>query len=395
MPPPDSQSLGFQIKILEGSISTEVLQDGQPPGLLVLAGRAGPFSGPEWSQKMRVKTTFPPGSPVGTQQVIGRTLDPSTFTGEWNDRYLGDGQAMVLTEMFRRIADAGASVQVTWGGALFGDVSAPVLTGEAFVRVGIMTSFKIKPARVQDVTWEMVFDWRSAGEAAAPPIAATAKMNPTEGFANLMDQLDLATATLEAIQQGPQFSLGIPQVAEQAFAQAFGAIDAAVDTIQNATSSVTAAVVIPTQAALQLIGACSTGLQAVITMETTLLSLNQVAMEVADSALGLLLLKDQILSTVVGLGGVKELCVDTSDGMAGFVESDVIAEVRAPAGTDLRDLAIKYYGDADLWWAIAQANGIEGSAVPSPPAGASDDPARAIRIPRPQPGASSDLRQQC
>lgn len=393
--PNDSQNLGLQIKVLEGSISTELLQTGQAPGVMLLVGWAGVFKGAKWGQKMRVQTTFNPGNPVGTQQVIGKTLEPTTFTGEWNDIYLGDGQAMILRAQFERICNAGVSVEVTWGGALSGELGAPVLSGDPIVRVGIMTAFAATPDRVQDVKWEATFDWRSAGESAAPPIAATGKLNPSEGFADLADQLDLATATWVAVSEGPQFAVGLPQVALDAMAQAFGAVDTAVDTISQVTAGITSTVVIPTQAALQLVAACQTGLQAIVTMESTLLGVNQTLLEVTDSALGLLKLKDQILTTLQGWGAAKGACVDASDGMQQYVESDVIAEVRAPAGTDLRDLAIRYYGDADLWWAIAKANGIDGSAVPSPPGGPSDDPARPIRIPRPQPGASSDLRQQC
>jgi hypothetical protein len=393
--PFDSQDTGLQIKLLEGSISTEILQTGQPQGTLLLVGRSGPFKSIKWGRKMRVQTTFNPGNPNGTQQVIGRTLDPTTFTGEWNDRFLGDGQAQALRSLFERIHDAGVSVQVTWGGSLSGEPSAPVLAGDPYVRVGIMTSFVPTTDRVQDVPWEATFDWRSAGESAAPPIAATGKLNPSEGFGALTDELDLATATWTAVSQGPQFAAGLPQVALDAMSNAFTSISTATDTIANATAAVTSTVVIPTQAALQLIGACQTGLQSIATMESTLLNVNQLLLEVQDSALDLLRLKDQVLTTLQVWLGAKGACVDASDGMQQYVESDVIAEVRAPAGTDLRDLAIRFYGDADLWFAIARANGIDGSAVPSPPGGPSDDPARPIRIPRPQPGSSSDLRQQC
>lgn len=390
-----SQSTGLQIKLLEGSISTETIQSGQPPGTLVLAGRAGPFKGVKWGRKMRMQTTFSPGNPKGTQQVIGRTLDPTTFIGEWNDRFLGDGQSQVLRALFERIHDAGVSVQLTWGGSLFGDPSAPVLSGEPYVRVGIMSSFVSTTDRVQDVSWEATFDWRSAGESAAPAVAATGKLNPSEGFGALTDELDLSTALWTAVSQGPQFAAGLPQAATDAMSNAFDQVAVATDTIANATAVVTSTVLIPTQAALQLIGACETGLQSIATMESVLLNVNQLALEVQDSALDLLRMKDQILGTLQVWLGAKGACVDAREGMRQYVESDVIAEVRAPAGTDLRDLALKYYGDADLWWAIARANGIDGSAVPSPPGGPSDDPARPIRIPRPQPGASTDLRQQC
>lgn len=391
----DSQSTGLQIQLLEGAISKETIQTGQPPGTLVLAGRAGPFKGVKWGRKMRVQTTFSPGNPNGTQQVIGRTLDPTTFSGEWNDRFLGDGQSQVLRALFERIHDAGVSVQVTWGGSLSGDPSAPVLSGEPYVRVGIMSSFVPTTDRVQDVSWEATFDWRSAGESSAPAVAATGKLNPSEGFGALQDELALSTALWTAVSQGPQFAAGLPQVATDAMTRAFDQVTVATDTIANVTAAVTSTVLIPTAAALQLIGACETGLQSIRTMESVLLNVNQLALEVQDSALDLLRLKNQVLDTLQTWLGAKGACVDAREGMQQYVESDTIAEVRAPAGTDLRDLALRYYGDADLWWAIARANGIDGSAVPSPPSGPSDDPARAIRIPRPQPGASTDLRAQC
>jgi hypothetical protein len=116
---------------------------------------------------------------------------------------------------------------------------------------------------------------------------------------------------------------------------------------------------------------------------------------VKDNALDLIRAMDQILTVLGFADQATESCTDAAAGVLNNIEPDVIAEVRAPAGTDLRDLAIRYYGTADLWWLIANANGIDGSAVPSPPSGPSDDPARALVIPRPQAGASSDLRMQC
>ena len=44
---------------------------------------------------------------------------------------------------------------------------------------------------------------------------------------------------------------------------------------------------------------------------------------------------------------------------------------------------------------IANQNDIDGSAVPAPPDGASDDPGRSIVIPRPANGSSGNLSQQC
>lgn len=62
----------------------------------------------------------------------------------------------------------------------------------------------------------------------------------------------------------------------------------------------------------------------------------------------------------------------------------MIAIVRPPAGSDLRDLAVQYYGDSTLWVVIAAypANNLSSSEVPATPTGPSDTGAPPIYIPR-------------
>jgi len=82
-------------------------------------------------------------------------------------------------------------------------------------------------------------------------------------------------------------------------------------------------------------------------------------------------------------------------GIAAQIVPEIIAEVVAPQGVDLRDLALKYYGDPDSWFAIAQFNDLDSSAVPPMPSGPGDVPPAPIRIPRLQTGAEADVRQNC
>ena len=56
--------------------------------------------------------------------------------------------------------------------------------------------------------------------------------------------------------------------------------------------------------------------------------------------------------------------------------------VRPPAGSDLRDLAVKYYGNPDLWFLIADFNDLPSSEVPANPSGPSDNGGPPIYIPR-------------
>lgn len=392
----ESQATPWQIRVLEGQLSAAILQDGQQPGVVQLAGWALPKQGVSFGGEQREVTTWYPGNPVGSQQVIGPTEDPTEVEGEWNDIHLGDGAALALAQLLDTIRVAGASIEVSWGGNVSGDMASPTLSGAPIVRVGLLKKFIATYDRVQDVRWHATFRWRSRGEAAQPVVAATGVMNPREGFSNVLDDLDLATATWSSVRDAsPLKDVGLPQIADDAMNTAFEAVDKATDTISRAAGTITSAVVIPTTAALQLIGACSGALDSIAVMEGTVLGLNLTLIEVRDSALDLLRIKDSLFDVLAQTGQAKETCADASASIADRVEPEIIATVVAPAGTDLRDLAIRYYGNADLWWAIANFNGIDGSAVPAAPTGPSDNPNRPILIPRPQPGASSDLRQQC
>lgn len=391
-----SQALPYQIKVIEGDLSVAPLQTGESPGVIKLVGRAGPFRGVTEEVAQRIHTTWNPGNPVATQQAIGSMIPNSTINGEWNDRYLGDGQSAALRDLFKLVTTRGLSVEVTWGDALSGTLAAPNLSGNPTIRVGMIKRFKPVIDRIQDIVWEMEFEWRSEGEVSANQISATSQMNPREGFANVVSDIDLATSGWTAVQNGPQLKdIGLPQGVLDGMDQAFQALDSSIDAIQTASGAVVSAVIIPAAAAQQMIGACKNGIDALTNMISTVLTINLLAVEVRDSALDIIRIRSNFFTVLAQCDAATETCHDAAIGMQVNVVPDIIAEVRAPAGTDLRDLAAQYYGDPDLWWLIANANDIDGSAVPSSPTGPSDSPGRPLRIPRPQSGTSSDLRQQC
>jgi hypothetical protein len=339
---------------------------------------------------MRIDTTWYPGNPAARQQPIGATEKPTTITGEWNDNssFLGvDGAAMALMEMLDRIRRAGVSVEVTW------------LVGGAYtnqVRVGMISNADFTIQRPQDIAWEIEFTWRSRGQVTSPPIAATGKLNATDGFADVASDLQTATSAMQSfVDSGLAKLTGLSQSIADQLGSVADLVDGVTTAITNATAAATAAVLIPVDAAEGLISSCQSGIYTMTIIKNSMLNIELLSLEVKDNALDLIRAMDQILTVLGFADQATESCTDAAAGVLNNIEPDVIAEVRAPAGTDLRDLAIRYYGTADLWWLIANANGIDGSAVPSPPSGPSDDPARALVIPRPQAGASSDLRMQC
>jgi hypothetical protein len=392
----DTQATPVQIRVLEGTLSVTPLQDQQPPGIIQLVGRALPLRGTmKFHGKQRVKTTFYPGNPVASQQVIGPTLEPTTFSGDLSDRYLGDGQAKGLVDLLDDLRARGCSVEVTWGGSVASSGAGQSVSGSPIVRVGVISDFAFTPDRIQDITWEATFDWRSAGQAAAPAISSTSKLNPRQDLGQVVDDLQMSSALWDAYRQGPAATVGVAQRLLQGAAQAQETIETAVDAILDASAAVATATLIPTQAALRMIGACTNGIAALTQLEQNLLAINPLASEVRDSALDLLRFKNDIFTQLLASRDAKERCYDARAGVQEIVEPDIIAEVVVTPGTDVRDLASKYYGDPELGWAIQNFNRFETSAVPPPATGPSDNPGRPVRIPRIQPGASSDLRAQC
>jgi len=81
---------------------------------------------------------------------------------------------------------------------------------------------------------------------------------------------------------------------------------------------------------------------------------------------------------------LAELAAQRTAALEAQTLPDVIAVVRPPAGADLRDLAVTYYGDSTLWPCIAvfPPNNLPTSEVPATPTGPSDVGAPPIYIPR-------------
>jgi len=391
-----SQAGPFQIRVLEGDLSVAQLQPDQAPGVIQLVGRQNVAGALILEGTHKVVTTWYNGNPVASQQALGPTEKPTTVAGEWNDRFLGDGAAWALMELLDELRVRGVSVEVSWGGAIGGDTGAPVLSGTPVIRQGIVSRAKFEIARVQDIKWEADFEWRSKTQSQAPASLTTAKVNPRQDMNEAVDDAQLSAAMWDEFSQGPAVSTGgIPQQIANGIGQAYEQVASALDSIQAGSAMIVSSVQVPAQAALQMIGACAATVEALGQVEQNLLNMALLFIEVRDSALGLLTLKDDLFTQLLQVDVARERCVDASAGLQESFQPDVIAVVDAPAGTDLRDLALRYYQDPDMWWLIANQNDIDGSAVPAPPDGASDDPGRSIVIPRPANGSSGNLSQQC
>lgn len=366
------------IKVLEGPLSTDILIAGQPLGTIRLEGRALPYRPIIFEGEQRLKTTWYPGNTVGTQQVLGPIEKPTTINGMWKDTFLGDDQARQLVVLFDTLRRSGSLVEMSWGQARrLGDLGPQ---GPEFKRRGILRRFKATFERPQDVAWEAEFEWNGQGETVSSPPLTAQLVNPREGFTEMRDTL------LDTLDNSSAFFTRLAGKANQA---TFGQVNELLDIVEGTVDILDSAAAAPTslaQAALatseRLVSISTKTVDTLGSLINTTLNVEAALAVAWDNAKASLDFLGDRLSTVGVISESQGTASDTADALNDSIQPEVIAEERPPAGSDLRDLAMKYYGDPDLWFLIAQFNNLFSSKVPSLPSGPSDNPGFPIAVPR-------------
>lgn len=164
---------------------------------VTLVGPSLPFMGAEWAGENNLKTTWYNGNgDEATQQVLGPRELPSTWQGDWRRTMMGqtptpfvddNGSSGVyvnpksLADFLEAIFRGGQRLRVTW------IVDGPTTDQQGKqVREGRARTWKFKFTRLQDIEWEVTFDWVGRGK-------ATQKVASTRD-----DNLAAATAGLNA-----------------------------------------------------------------------------------------------------------------------------------------------------------------------------------------------------
>jgi hypothetical protein len=172
------------------TITIEELEATFPGGKLrklVLVGSGLPRRGAVWGGEMRAPTTWYTGNGTeGSQQILGPTETPSSWTGMWKRTTLGRAPCIYTDEAgtTTRIVDptalwqimddfriAGPRLRVTWqvlGVEIVGSASRFGQRRERkidFQKVmeGRLTSFAVNPDRHTDIQWNATFTWISRG----------------------------------------------------------------------------------------------------------------------------------------------------------------------------------------------------------------------------------------
>lgn len=154
---------------------------GAKPRTVALGGTALPFKGADWPGEQRMNTSFPTGNDEGSQQILGPSLGPSSWEGEWRRTLLGrhpvnyvDEQGveqrvvspMRLREIFESIGRGGALLKVTWLSAsttFVGVDKTERYDQHKIVRVGRLQKWSFPIETETDIKWSFTFAWIGRG----------------------------------------------------------------------------------------------------------------------------------------------------------------------------------------------------------------------------------------
>lgn len=204
---------------------------GSSPRSVTLNGPSLPLMGAEWAMKVAAVTTWYPGNPdEATQQVLGPQELPSRWNGDWRRTmigtnpvgYIDDGGNVLqlvdpadIRDALESIARAGQRLRVTWnqlgaagsatpGQAQEQQVALKSMSGK-IVREGRMTELKFKYTRLQDIEWEIQFDWMSRGGTVARTTATRANtvVSDSAAYLNAIQALVNANQDAQALGQLP------------------------------------------------------------------------------------------------------------------------------------------------------------------------------------------------
>lgn len=385
----DAQAVPLVIRLLDGlDAGTEIR----------LEGRALPYWGIGYKGEQRSKLTWYPGNPVATQQILGPTDEPTIINGVWKDRFLGNGVGRQLADTFDDIRRAGTSVEVVWGDSAnsIAQLSDPGVLTKPIVRRGIIKNFEHRYDRVQDVVWTMEFEWRGRDEPTQSPLTSAGAQSTRESFGEMADSITNLLESIEAATSGP-FTLlsGIDQQARQRLNEVSTSLNRTVNFFNGTIRSAQSIADLPREVLERGRSLAKAATASMVLLKDTLLD-NFSSVGVIggrDEGLGLLDQRDGLFDIVNETDTSQKLSNQSEATLAGLIEPDIIDEVDVIPGSDLRDVARKYYGDPDMWTIIANFNGLDTSRVPDKPNGPHADPVRPLRIPRRPEGTLSKLSQ--
>jgi len=328
--------------------------------LVELSGRALPYWVVSFPGEQHLVQTWYQGNPEASIQVMGPRLPPTECRGKWKTRYLaaesfvrlrgfddlgsplGRITAEELVEVFQRLRRGGNELLIQWGQQS---------------RRGVMKSFVPTYDRAEDIAWTLRIEWVAEGETprglasvpSAPPTLAEDVTNATNAVE------DSVAAAPPAIPEAE-----VDQINAQANVLRDRSLNltAAINQIQG-TANVVNADVQRAQAYSALV------VQSCQALQGDLSDLPYTEFIPVDTVESILSVEEWRRSTGVETRSLQYNAYRSWREMDERLTPGTLAIISTTESQSLRRVAQIYYGDADSWPVIADANGIVGSSVPA------------------------------
>lgn len=371
---------------------------------VTLRGRGLPKRPFTLSGSMRSDLTWYAGSAEGTLQIMGASLDPTTITGKWSDRFISEnseeeeviaaigtngiaGQPVrgdrkgtsadpivvdgsppstvhEAAEIVDEVRRQGQMVEVTWGGLL---------------RRGILQKFVQKWQTHQDLEWEMHFRWVSQETEflSSIPVDAGRAIDVDASINSAFDDFALIVAKpFKAPNTGSLSAFGSIKAAAldlqdagslinegfKGIARTLTDVQQAIFDLEDTAFQASRAVVGFTNSAKRIAGAWSFLKQRASDLELLLSNVEDaIALNEEEDAGNRLALRKTTRDRRQGARRISGDAAIQQDVTLKTLDPELVRAFTARAGQDLRDIATLHYGTPDSWQALMQYNNLSTS----------------------------------
>lgn len=318
-----------------------------------LTGRALPYQNVEFEGTQAHVQTWYPGNPVATLQLLGPREGNIDLTGTWKTSKLvgavqlegfddipNDGGTVTaedLVQVFHRLRIAGNTIDLRWGPE---------------VRRGIISRFTPNYARVEDIAWSLEFVPSQRGD--TPTFRAALNIDPAQETQASMNDLSDAAADEP------------PNLIERARDTVRSGVDAmriGVASFTQGVARLQSTANVATARYQQLRSITNQIQQSARALSNGTVDLPYTELLQIDDVIEVLRVEDWRLSTRRNTRRTAAAATRGRNTIGERATPGALATVTVRENQTLRQLALEFYGSADSWTLIADANGIVGSYV--------------------------------
>jgi uncharacterized protein YukE len=337
---------------------------------LILTARALPYRPFQLTGNMRVSTTWYPGNPEATVQLLGTSEDATSINGTWKQRFIGDPSSPAklsgsvgntdistvqdLVSIVDDIRKQGQLLKVTW---------------DFMVRFGIMTKFVQTWFWHEELEWNIEFTWISLEEpsfsSSSPAIVASLSIlraDTSDIATKIQTNVNSIKSALKNFQAQISTVQEFAQSVNDIVASIEGTITQIINTISNSIESVIN-VVESAQNILSLINfVIQKANQLISTTEAQVDRAIVAAQKIATIPASTACSASELTHTTKSSArAIISNAADLQQSFEGTIQHPFSTQYKSLSDQDVRAVSVKFYGTPDLYQKIMIFNNLKDS----------------------------------